>query len=72
MDRIHVHPRGTLGAYLGRFLRALNDHRRAQVEAARLDTLPRERLLDIGIVPRTEDNLRHSGQTGSLIHPQLW
>ena len=31
-----------------------------------LDTMPRERLEDMGIAPRTEANFRSSGQTGPI------
>lgn len=38
----------------------------------RLDTLPRDRLDDIGIAPRSEANRRSSGQHGPIPKAPLW
>lgn len=41
---------------------------RVKQDAQRLDEMPRDRLRDMGIAPRTEANTRTSGEAG-LIHP---
>lgn len=54
--------------FLPGLLRALSEAIRLRRDAARLDQMPRERLMDMGITPRTGDNARHSGEAGTLSH----
>jgi hypothetical protein len=39
---------------------------------ASLDQMPRDRLADLGIAPRTEANFRSSGERGRIPQAQLW
>ncbi len=72
MDRIFSLARTTLNHPLASFLRTIREFDRIRTDAARLDSLPRERLEDMGIAPRTKANLRHSGQTGRINQTPLW
>lgn len=49
-------------------LRHLGHAIRMRRDAQRLDEMPRDRLRDMGIAPRTEANSRTSGEAG-LPHP---
>ncbi len=51
---------------LGHLLRKLREDFRLRRDAVRLDQMPRDRLEDMGIAPRTEANYRHSGESGPL------
>lgn len=57
---------------LSNIFRAINEIRRIHADASRLDTLPRDRLEDMGLSPCTEDNQRHSGQRGRIPAPRVW
>ena len=72
MDRILTLPRVFHHAPLAAFLRQLREARRLRADARQLDSLPRERLEDMGIAPRTEANHRHSGEAGNPAEMQLW
>ncbi len=53
-------------------LHALRERRRMSADARHLDALPRDRLDDMGIAPRTEANRRHSGQPARMPRPPIW
>lgn len=72
MDRIFSLARTTLNHPLASFLRTIREFDRIRTDAARLDSLPRERLEDMGISPRTKANLRDSGQTGRMPQTPFW
>ncbi|MBT9385346.1 hypothetical protein KM176_15850 [Pseudooceanicola sp. CBS1P-1] len=46
--------------------------RTGQVRDRALDALPRERLEDLGIAPRSAANHRHSGQAGPIPRAETW
>lgn len=72
MTRILALPRTIRSNPLVAFLRQIREERRQARDAARLDTLPRDRLDDMGIAPRTEANRRHSGAQGPVRQTPLW
>lgn len=45
---------------------------RRRADAARLDALPRDRMDDIGLAPRSAANRRHSGEGGRAPQVTLW
>lgn len=57
---------------LSALLHRLQRHHRARRDARILDALPRERLEDIGIAPRSEANRRHSGESAPVPRAQRW
>lgn len=65
-------PRHAVSRSLSVFIRTLRRNRRVENDTNRLDELSRERLEDMGISPRTEANMRHSGQKGSIPQASLW
>lgn len=65
-------PRHAVSRSLSVFFLALQRNRRMENDTNRLDELSRERLEDMGISPRTEANMRHSGQKGSIPQASLW
>ena len=63
---LHVPPRaGATAALLRRILRR-------GCAPARLRDMPRERLEDMGIAPRSEANRRSSGEAGPIPRADLW
>lgn len=72
MDRIQRLAQVALNNPVANLFRILRDIHRIRSDVSRLDTLPRDRLADMGIAPRSEDNKRHSGQYGRLPTAQLW
>ncbi|SIT11532.1 hypothetical protein SAMN05421759_11737 [Roseivivax lentus] len=72
MDRILTLPRRILNNPFTQFFRDLREARRIARDAARLETMPRERLEDMGIAPRSAANHRDSGQAGRIAQPTLW
>lgn len=72
MDRIYKLARTNLSVTVATIFRDLKEAHRIRTETGRIETLPRDRLEDMGIVPRSEDNQRHSGQYGPLPQTQLW
>lgn len=60
-----VRPRSGLLAAL---LRRLGHRARMIADERRLDTLPSDRLEDMGIAPRSEANRRSSGEQGPIPH----
>ena len=73
MDRILTF-RSTRSAtsVVSAFLRHLHLAQRTGTDAARLAEMPRERLEDMGITPRTDANRRTSGQRGRVPQAPLW
>ncbi len=65
-------PRNAVSWSLSAFFRTIGSNGWVEVETDRLDGLSRERLEDMGIPPRTEANMRHSGQKGSIPRASLW
>lgn len=65
-------PRDAVSRSLSAFFRTLGSNGWVELETDRLDGLTRERLEDMGIPPRTEANMRHSGQKGSIPQASLW
>ena len=45
---------------------------RMKADARRLELMPRDRLEDMGIAPRTKVNYRSSGEPGQVERPPLW
>lgn len=72
MDRIRMPYQAALNNRVPNLSRTLIEILRIRSDAARLDTLPRDLLADMGIAPRTKDNERHSGQRGRLPSAQSW
>lgn len=64
-----VRPRSGFFATL---LHSLGHMARMIGDARRLDTLPCERLNDMGIAPRSEANRRSSGEQGPIPHAPMW
>lgn len=59
---------GFFASLLGRISHA----RKIGSDTRRLDTMPRERLKDMSIAPRTEANYRTSGEAGPIPQTTLW
>lgn len=72
MHQLLSPPRHAVSRFLSVFFRTLQRNRRVKTDTNLLNELPRERLEDMGISPRTEANMRHSGQTGSIPQASLW
>ena len=72
MDSVQRIARASFYSPLGKIFLAINEIRRIHADASRLATLPRDRLEDMGISPRTEDNQRHSGQRGRIPPSRVW
>jgi hypothetical protein len=74
MDRILSIPRlaarrtGLFAAILHRLAEGF----RQRAETRHLDSLPRERMEDLGLAPRTVANHRHSGEAGPIPRAPLW
>ncbi|MGR3323219.1 MAG: hypothetical protein ACU0DK_14960 [Pseudooceanicola sp.] len=64
-----VQPRNGFFATL---LQTLCNMARMIGDARRLDTLPRDRLDDMGIAPRNEANRRSNGEHGPISHATMW
>lgn len=72
MPRIFELSRITLVGYDSSLFRQVLQARRIAKANRHLETLPRDRLNDMGIAPHTQANQRHSGQTGPVPRPILW
>ncbi len=72
MDHIRKLATANLIANFGSIFRTLKEMRRIQTETGQIDTLPRDRLEDMGIAPRNKNMQRNSGQYGPLPKAQLW
>ncbi|QFS83778.1 hypothetical protein FIU97_13605 [Roseivivax sp. THAF40] len=72
MTRILALPQSVRSHPLITIFRQIREARRQARDAARLDTLPRDRLDDMGIAPRSEANRRHSGARGPIHQMPLW
>ena len=71
MDRIISLQRIALISPFAGFLRRLRIRANSFADDTALDTIPSERLADMGIAPRTEQNRRHSGEPGSIPRADL-
>ncbi|MBS0125952.1 hypothetical protein [Thetidibacter halocola] len=74
MDRILSIPRlaRPRTGLIAMILRRVGHVARIRADAARIDALPRDRLEDMGLSPRTEANRRDSGQAGPPPRAPLW
>lgn len=72
MDRIQTFAPTAPIEMLASILRNLREAFRAQREVDTIDMLPSDRLKDMGVPGRTEQNKRHSGEYGCVPDAQLW
>ncbi|MCR9108619.1 hypothetical protein [Marivita sp. XM-24bin2] len=59
-------------SYLATLLQRIGHMARMIGDARRLETLPRDRLDDMGISPRTAANCRSSGESGPIPRGPTW
>lgn len=60
--------KGLLASMLHRFIETARLNR----DAHRLDSLPSDRLADMGMTPKTQANRRNSGKAGQIPPTMLW
>ncbi len=62
----------TRSGFFSTLLHSLGHMARMRGDARRLDTLPGDRLDDMGIAPRSEANRRSSAEHGPVPHAPTW
>jgi uncharacterized protein YjiS (DUF1127 family) len=72
MTQIDIQTRPAARLQLGGIFVLLREWHRTRRDDAVIKALPRDRLHDIGLAPRSRVNLRHSGERGPIPGAELW